>query len=279
MIIQLKDVKRLSGFNEDSFRESLPQAEFMPWLKARSTSADEVAGEIAATYPADGQEVVDWMHMAAAANTVLNVFEASYEDAGGEIRSRAGDGNIPGVYVDRDLYFVSNIGMVVRRRGYAEVVAERARRFRVRVRNARTIATRRLLGWAAVPTAWHVQYLGILIKYSRLARAPIRRRVPFPYFYGHNAPLFIRVSSPVPAPARLLRMRLTSKIGRRMHIRVRSTSDYEKILGETEFDMEQGEAEYTVLINTFPYIVSSFVLELQPVGVDMVALDLLEVYP
>lgn len=274
--VTVRSVRPLSPFSMESLLEGLPRPQTLAWVPPAVDSSDARA-VIAEEVPVDGSEVVEWMHYAAADNAVLDVFAQSVEDNGGQIGFRSGDGNIPGVRESRSFYAVSEPGYRVRSRGYAVVVTPHGR-VSIPVGGKRTIVYRDFLGWAAVPAAYYVQYIISLLRWVRLPRAPIRRKMPFPSSHGRVAPNFIVVSTRVPAPTAILRMVLTSSKKQRMLVRGRSTGDYTRVYFEKTIDVEEGEAEYVLAVTAFP-AVPAMVLELQPEDGARTTLNSLDVFP
>ena len=161
--------------------------------------------------PIDREEVVDWMHEAAAAEIELETFSDEYDEivelSGEEtlssVGSRSGDGYIPGVAVDH-WKFRKQKGDVVRRNGRGEIITytRGGRRYRIgtlrvpiggwayKLGKAGNDITKHLrIVEGAVGSVGVVQYNAALVVFRRLAKVPIRRRVAAPRPFGICLPI------------------------------------------------------------------------------------------
>lgn len=274
--VELKEVRRIRGFSVEGLIGGLPRPRALAWVPPL-TNSEDAREFIAEEAPVDGEEVVEWMHYAAADMAVMEVFAQSVEDNGGRISFRSGDGYIPGVRESSSFYVISERGSTVRSRGYARVRTPYGV-VNVPVGGKKTIVFKDFLAWAALPWTGWIQFTISLLRWLKLPRAPITKKMPFPSSYGKSAPNFIVVSTRVPTPIATMRMVVTSDKDQKMVLRGRSTSDYTRTYFEKELEIESGEAEYTLILSAFP-VLPSFVLELQPQDGTRTTLNKLEVFP
>ena len=238
----------------------------------------EAFERIVADSPIDGVEIVEWMHDAVYDVLFLDTFSNAAEANGGEIAFATGDGNIPGVKVDRDFYVRRERGYMVSRKGYASVIV-RGVEVKVPAPGKKTIILRDFLGWAAVPKVFRIQFVADLLKCIKLPRAPVRD-LPFPLTRAClKASVFVYARTRIPSPVVTMRLRLTSAEGETITMRVRSPSDYRVVWAEREMDVYDGVSEATVTMLSLTPI-TSFVIELEPEdNCGETLLEKLEVYP
>ena len=275
--VEVRSVRRIRGFTIEGLLRGLPRPRTLSWLPPLTNSEDarELVVENA---PIDGEEIVGWMHYAAADMAVFDVFAQSVENNGGQIRFGSNDAYIPGLRLTSNFYAISERGSTVRSRGYGRVRTPYGV-VTVNVGDKKTIVFKDFLGWAALPWAGVIQWVLSLLQYAKLPRAPITDKLPFPSSHGKVAPNFVVVSTRIPVPMATLRLEVTSDKAQTMIIRGRSTSDYTKVLFEQEIDIEEGEGEYVLVLSSFPAPLPSMVMEMQPQDGTRTTLNRLEVFP
>jgi len=233
--------------------------------------------EVRREAPADGVEVVEWMHYAAADMATFEAMAEEYNRLGSELLSGSGDAYIPGVRVG-DLRGVSVRGSVVSAQGYGEVDTPYGR-FRVPVNGKATIAVRDLLAWAAIPWAGSVQWTLTLLQWRDLARVPVNQRVRFASSNGLVAPLFFEARPRAPVPLATYIVGLTSDKPQTIVVRGRGTRGaYDRILFEDSVRVEAGQSEFILNVLGFP-VSPTFTLELQPEDGTQTVLDYIRVVP
>ena len=275
---ELKSVRLRSP--EINLVSGLAKSPTLDWLPVSVESAD-LMETLSKEAPVDGREIVEWMHYSAADNAVFEGFGEEYSTcsatSAGQIASRGGDGNIPGVRV-AGIRARSERGYAVRRRGYGVVYTPRGA-FRVPVGGKALFANRDILAWASLPWAASVQYCITLLRWLNLAKAPISKRVRFPSSHGRVAPNFFTVSTRVPSPLCIMRVGITSNKSQKIGIKGRGTKgSYHNVLFSDSVEVDKGQSEFLYYVTGFP-VVSTFTLELQPQDGTKTVLDYLEVYP
>lgn len=270
---QLRSFTKIS----ETFSEhDLEKPEMIEWVKTAIDSS-EVLESIRSEAPTDGNEVVEWMHFAAADMAIVSALSADYNRVGGRIRYASGDGYIPGVRCGR-LRVQSVRGSAVRNRGYAIVYTPRGS-FRVPVGGKTTYANRDILAWSTLPAAYRIQFVITLIQYTKLPKAPINRRVRFASCHGRTAPIFVTCQTRVPSPIMVLKFGISSNKSQKLMIRGRGDSgSYEKVYFEDSLNVEQGQSEYEFVVSSFP-MVPKMTIEFQPEDRTKTILDYIEVYP
>ncbi len=208
--------------------------------------------QVAEEVPSDGREVVNWMHDATGANSVLYGIASDYSNAGGELLSVSNDAYIPGVSLRR-ISFVSHTGTTVRNRGYAELRTPEGT-YRVPYRGRTIIAKNKLLAMGIVPAAWYIQYIGIILQWTKLAKSPITDRIRFSTVGGNSVPIFVNIASRIPAPVITVRLGFTSIKSQNVKIIARETDKYHNIYFEDTIEVPEGESEALVHITGFPVV-------------------------
>jgi len=242
-----------------------------------SVESESVRRYLEKETPVDSKEIVEWMHYAAADNTVFGGAAEDYNRLGSQLLSGSDDPWIPGLKVG-DLRAPRMKGATVRRDGYA-VIRTPEGNFRVPAYGKATFAKGRILAWGTIPAIWGLQWVLTLLQWKELAETPITERVRFPNSQGRVAPQFFTVTVKLPVPLITLRIGLTSNKDQKIKIRGRGTEgNYEKVLFEDEFEVEKGESETTYNVFGFPFV-STFTLELQPADKTTTILDYLETIP
>ena len=272
--ITLQSVKLKKS--EFDLERGLLRSELLPWVP---TSVDSTPAQefIRTEAPADGTEIVEWMHYGAADNAVFDAMCEEYNRLGSQLLSGSGDGYIPGVRVG-DLRAVSVRGSTVIGRGYGEISTPRGT-FRVPRGGKSTFCMRDILAWGALSWAGSVQWVPTLLQWRGLARAPIDSRVRFPGSRNLVAPNFISVATRIPAPMATMRIGLTSNRPQNVVIRGRGTKGaFQDVLFEDSFDIEAGESEAIYNVFGFPFA-PAFTLELQPKDGTSTILDYLDAFP
>jgi len=254
----------------------LAKPETLAWVANAidsSVAREQVSGEA----PADGVEVVEWMHYAAADNAVLEAMELEYNRLGSQVLTGSGDAYIPGVRVG-DLRGESVRGEVVSRRRYG-IVRTPYGDFRVPVRGKTTIAIRDLLAWATIPWVSYVQWVLTLIQWRDLASIPVRQRVRFFSSDGLVAPQFFSYTPRAPLPLITFRIKVTSDKEQEIIVRGRGVKgSYEKVYYEGKFKVTSGGSEVVCNVTGIPFV-QAHTVEIQPADNTQTVLDSLEVFP
>jgi len=274
--IELRETKLRK--REPDLKRDLMMSKWLPDPQIPiSVESEPVRRYLEKETPADGKEIVEWMHYCAADNAVFGGAAEDYNRLGSELLSGSGDPWSPGLKVG-DLTPKRIQGAQVRSFGYA-VVRTPEGNFRVPAYGKATFAKGSILAWGAISYVGTWQWVLTLLQWKDLARTPITKRVRFPGSEGLVAPQFFTVAVSFPVPLVILRIGLTSNKDQTIKIKGRDGKGrYEKVLFTGEFDIKKGESETVYNIFGFPFV-SSFTLELQPEDKTQTILDYLETIP
>jgi len=242
---------------ERGLARSLYKPELPPVLHPNS-----ILPTIRSEAPTDGVEVVEWMQIAAAENTVLQARIAEYNRLGSELAGQSGDGYIPGVVVE-DVKFVSQRGATVSSQGYAVASTPRGNFNVPNLKKAPGIF-KDLISWGSMSYLGAVQFNGTLLKWKSLAETPITQTVGF-YMdqKGNVAPNFFVQQPPRPALTVTVRQRFSSDQNQTLKLNFRDPTDYTRTVGSKSVAIASGESEVTYTVSAFPYVVP-LVCEIQP---------------
>jgi len=261
---------------EIDLKMGLAKSPILPWTPIEVDSSKAMES-LRAEAPIDGEEIVEWMHYAAADNSVFDAMAEEYNRLGSELLSGSTDAYIPNRRVG-GLRGVSVRGSTVRSQGYGEVYTPEGR-FRVPVGGKATFAKGNILAWAAIPWAGAIQWVLTLLQWRELASAPITSRVRFGGSQGKVAPNFFSVSTRLPVPIMTLRIGLTSDRPQAIRVTGRGTKgSFEDVLYREEFNIDKGQSEIIYNVYGFP-AVAPHTLEIQPADNTKTVLDYLYVYP
>ena len=255
MRAEVRGVRRVGAFSPPE----PPRPRALSWVRP-AASTEEALEDVSREAPL-GPDVVEWMQEAAAANAVLDAYAQRCEEGGGELRWRSGDPYIPGVRVDREFYAVSEPWWRVRDRGYGRVRTPYGED-RVPVGGKALFARGSFLGWGVLPRGWWIQWLLTLVRYVRLPRLPLRRRVHVALVHGRAMPFFAEWAPKAPLPLGTLRLVVGSERAQTIVLRGRSHGAYEDVIWEQSVDVEEGECEVVLGLMQLPFI-SRQAIELQ----------------
>jgi len=244
-------------FRQRTIKEIIPTPRVLSWVKP-VIKAEEAESQIASVAPIDGEEIVKWMHEAAAANAVLQMSAQSYAGAGGRIEARSGDGYIPGVSL-RDVHFESVRSSYVYSRGYVVVYTPYGN-FRAPNFAATTVAVRDLLLWVIV-RAWSraIQWIGVLKRWLETATTPLKSSILCEGIYGFTSPQFILVIPPL-GIRHVDYITFSSDKPQKIVLQFRNPADYSKVLAKVELNIPAGQS--TVRLRVFG--VGNYLAHIQP---------------
>jgi hypothetical protein len=256
--IEVKGVKRL---REEFSLRGLMRSPLRPELEVALDPA-KLIDDIGALAPVDGTEVVEWMHVAAAENVVMQARIAEYNSLGSQLVGMSGDAYVPGVVVE-DIWFEPVRGEDVRRRGYASVYTPRGS-FSVPGMRKSTGVFSDLLVWGSISRIERIQWVGNLLKWRELAQTPVTQSVGF-YMdsVGNVAPLFFLQVPPRRKLRVVVLQAYRSSADQTVTIRFRDPNDYTKVVSAIDIDVPAGQSEVTFTITSFPYV-PPLVVEIQP---------------
>jgi hypothetical protein len=232
------------------------------WLPKPYITDLEARRYIAEEVPADGVEVVGWMHGCAAANAVLAGVMEDYNRLGSQLVTTSSDGYIPGTSVSSDFNFKSQSGSVVNAQGYSVMVTP-VGNFNVPKNGCVTVAQGKFLGWGATTRLESVQWKGTLMKWASLASKPVSQSVPHANIDGLVAPQFFNIPAPLALPVNTTTVKLTSDKPQTVTFRGRSTADYGKVNFEFQQSIPAGESSVTYRVWGRPRT-TAHILEIQP---------------
>ncbi|MEM1868565.1 MAG: hypothetical protein QXU90_00425 [Acidilobaceae archaeon] len=259
---------------EFDLSRGLKTSTLLPWAPTAIDSS-LIRPRIAEIVPLSS-EITEWMHWATADIVTFDAMAEEYNSIGSQLLTNSGDAYIPGVRCG-DLRGESARGSTVRSRGYGTVITPEGS-FNVPVGGKVTIAKRNILGWAALPHAFDIQWILTLLQWKDLASAPVRSRVRFASSSGLVAPNFFLIPRTL-APVRTLMIGITSDKSQQIMIRGRGTEGfYEMILFEDSFKVDAGQSEIICNVFSFPSV-SAFTLEIQPSDNTQTVLDYIEILP
>jgi len=231
--------------------------EFPPRL-----NPEDYLREISGLDPIDGVEIVEWMHISAAENMVLQARLAEYNRLGSQAVGNATDPRYPGLVVE-DCRIKDDRGVEVRRRGYAIAITPRGE-YHVPAEGKATGVFNDLITWSSVSATMSVQWTATLIKWKSLAETPITKTVGF---YrdrrGNVAPNFFVQLPTRPKLVATVRMKLSSNRDQRVQINFRDPTNYMNVLGSRSVDVASGSSEITYTVSAFPYV-PPVIAEIQP---------------
>jgi len=259
--VEVRSVRRIATFRPEAVLV-LPRPRLLQWVRPCTTTEEAV--EVVAREAPLGPDVVEWMQHAAAANAVLDVYAQQLEACsatGGELRWGSGDPFIPGVRVDDEFYAVSEPWRAVNERGFGRVRTPCGEQ-RVPVGGKALLVCPNFLGWGVLPGGWTVQWLLTLLRWVRLPRLPLTRRVTVPVVHGRTAPFFAEYVPRAPLPLATLRLVVGSERPQTLVLRGRSANNYAAVLWEQRVDVDEGEHEVLLTLFQLPYVASQ-VLEIQ----------------
>ncbi|MEM2196333.1 MAG: hypothetical protein QW290_04580 [Sulfolobales archaeon] len=252
----------------------LKTSTLLPWAPTAIDSS-LIRPRIAEIVPLSS-EVTEWMHWAAADMVTFDAMAEEYNRIGSQLLTNSGDAYIPGVRCG-DLSGESDIGWRVRSRGYGTVRTPEGS-FNVPVGGKATFAKGNILGWAALPHAYDIQWVLTLLQWRDLASAPVRSRVRFASSNGLVAPNFFLIPKTL-TPVRTLMIGITSNKPQKITIRGRGTEgSYERVLFEDSLNVDAGESEIICNVSSFPFV-PAFTLEIQPSDNTQTVLDYIEILP
>jgi len=212
--------------------------------------------------PIDGVEVVEWMHISAAENTVLQARILEYNSLGSQIVGANGDPYIPGVVVE-NIRFLSELGSTIASRGYSIVSTPRGN-FNVPNLGNTTGVFRDLISWASTSYIGKVQTVGTLLKWRDLAQTPITQPVGFFMdLAGNVAPHFFVQQPPRPALTVTVRQIFSSDKPQTIKLNFRDPTNYSNIVGTKSVAIAAGTSEVTYTLSSFPYV-PPLVAEIKP---------------
>jgi len=243
-------------------RYSEAELEKAPWCPDAPSTMDwnSIESWMKEIAPIEEEQIVEWMHSAAAANVVISAREEEYKRLGSSLVGVSDDPYIPGVTV-QDLNFRSELGRTVAGRGYSILETPRGT-VNVPVPGKATAIFKDVLAWAAVLDAFLVQWTGVLLKWRELATNP-SRDLAFPSFRGLVAPQYFTHASSLPVPVNQVTIRVASDKAQTLTIRGRSVDDYTDVILENTVEVPSGESEASFLVFGFP-AVPTMVVEVQP---------------
>lgn len=256
MEIRLIAVRKVS---ETEAEMVLPKPKVLSWV-GPTVDVEEAKQRIMAKSPPNGRDIVPWMVDAAAYNSGLDVVSQAYKQNKGKIDFHVGDAYYPGVKLDDNFYFGSREAAIAASEGVPLVTP--CGTINMKVRSATTVVCKDFLGWAAIPYTYWEQVLGILIRFTKLAKLPIEN-VPFLRSW-YIPPQFFLVSTRIPTPIATMRLVMFSSKDSKMVVKGRHSNDYRETYFETEFDVRGGTYEYLFSLSNIPYV-PEFVIEMQPI--------------
>jgi len=217
---------------------------------------------VSAEVAIDGVEVVEWMRISAAENTVMQARINEYNRLGSQLVGQSGDGYIPGVIVE-DLKYVSQTGATVRSQGFATVATPRGN-FNIPSLGKNPGIFRDLLSWGSMSYVGAVQFTGSLLKWKSLAETPITQAVGF-YMdaVGNTAPNFFVQRPPRPALSVTVRQTISSDDKQTLKINFRDPTNYSNTVGTKSVAIAKGTNQVTFTVSAFPYV-PPLIAEIQP---------------
>ena len=223
---------------------------------------NDILSTIRSDAPTDGVEVVEWMQICAAENTVLQARIAEYNRLGSELAGTSGDGYIPGVVVE-DIRYVSQAGATVSSQGYAVASTPRGN-FNVPSLKKAPGIFRDLISWGSMSYVGACQYGASLLKWKSLAETPITQTVGF-YMdaRGNVAPNFFVQQPPRPALTVTVTQRFSSDQNQTLKLNFRDPTDYSRTVGSKSVAIASGESQATYTVSAFPYV-PPLIAEIQP---------------
>lgn len=203
--------------------------------------------------PVDGTEVVEWMHISAAENAVLQARAREYNRLGSQLVYANGDPYIPGVHVE-DIYYVSQLGSKIRSQGFGIARTPRGD-FRVPALGKAVGAFRDLISEGLMSYIGSVQWTGTLLKWKSLAETPITQSVGFfRDLAGNVASNFFVQRPPRPALTVHVRQKFSSNIDQTLTINFRDPTDYSRVLGSRSVAIAAGQCQVEYTVSAFPYV-------------------------
>jgi hypothetical protein len=241
--------------------KGLARSLYKPELPAALHPKD-ILSTIRLDAPTDGVEIVEWMQIAAAENTVLQARIAEYNRLGSQQVGQSGDGYIPGVVVE-DIKYVSQAGATVSSQGFAVASTPRGN-FNVPSLKKAPGIFRDLISWGSMSYLGSVQFGASLLKWKSLAETPITQTVGF-YMdaRGNAAPNFFVQQPPRPALTVTVRQRFSSDQNQTLKLNFRDPTDYSRTVGSKSVDIASGESQATYTVSAFPYV-PPLIAEIQP---------------
>jgi len=233
-----------------------PRGLVRPLLDTRfrpSLRAEAYLNTIRAEAPADGVEIVEWMHYAHADRLTLSARCQEYNRLGSQLVSDSGDPYIPGVSVE-DCKYEKMRGREVRARGFAIANTPRGN-FNVASLGKGVGVFRDLLTAGTISYVGSIQFVGNLLKWRSLASTPIRQTVGF--FMdsrGNVAPNFFEQLPIRPKLTVTVRQRISSSDAQTLSLTFRDPTDYTRVLGTREVDVAEGTNELTWTMSAFPFV-------------------------
>jgi len=211
---------------------------------------EDVIKKIQQEAPVDGEEIVEWMHDATAANVVLTARMVEYNKHS-QVETRSGDANIPGVRT-RSMAFVRTSGYTYSRRGRATVVSP-AGRITVRRDELRPVIGKDFLGWAYAGAPYGIQWHGALGEFIRLANR-ITRSVGFPSFRGRVAPFFVLQQPGRKTKRARVRFVVSSSRRQRVKITFRDPNNYTRVVDEGYVEIPAGRSTVEFVVASYPSV-------------------------
>lgn len=207
-----------------------------------------------------GPDIVEWMQETAAINSLIDVMVQNYSAFGGDLRFGSNDPAIPGLRVE-DMYLESIPNEVLVSRGYATVTTSIGT-FNVPVDSKLLIAKGNYLGLAAARRGQIFQWIGILLKWLKMAvasRTESISDIPFVQAAAFTMPNFFQINPPIGA-RHIDYVVVESDRPQTLYIDFRSPSDFGTIYNSVKVNIGSGET--TIRIRVFGF--GSYVMGIFP---------------
>jgi len=242
----------------DLRRIRLEVSPLFPWL-GKVLATEEAAEKVRQRVPADGTEIVEWMHDSAASLAVMSAREVEYNKHS-QVEARSGDGYIPGVRLS-SLAFERIRGYEYWDRGYARVVTPEGMLNVPRMGLIPAVG-KDFLGWAfAGPKSW-IQWTGVLAELRRLADR-ITSPVGFPNLWGRTPPFWLLQQPSRETERAEVAVVVDSDRDQRLRVAFRDPNDYRRVIDAGEIDIPKGRSEVRYVVASYP-AVPPVVSEMQP---------------
>ncbi len=271
------DVKPIRDVAEFIKGLPIPQP-FKELLDIPVFNTDDIKDTVKKIAPIDGREVVEWMQETLAANMVLFSLQNDIENAGGVFRSGAGDGYVPGVRVG-NLYFKSDRGTVVRRRGYAIVRGNNIPDIKVPIDTGKLVFLKnKLIALLGAFNPRELQFNGFIALWEKLPRTPINARLRFGIIQKIPIPQFIHSAPRIPAPAVINRIGISSEKQQRINIKGRRVDRPSEVVYEDTVTVPSGQSEVMVQTASFP-LMPPVILQITPESPGKLTMDYVDTIP